>query len=181
MFSIFWKSLFSSLMIFFIFSNIAFAFNMIGLVNATPVPLMTGDEWSNYYFGVSSFIDSFKTWFGNNSALSGFSAAISKIGGFIGKTMNMLPTRMIGSISSTGGIIALVVNIIMWTNSVLPFIFGAFYVIMLALYYLFLAFQIIAYIVYWFGGGFMTPLPSTDWFEYTGQWDWTPTLRAMMV
>lgn len=186
MYSIFWKSLFSGLMMFFLFSNLAFAFDMVGYVNMTPIALADGDYWHNYYFGVSSFIDAFKLWFGDNSAISGFASFIGKFGKWIAKTVDMytsfIPKSAIGT---TGNILRVIVNLIIWTNSIIPMTIGLAYCIIFLLYLLFIVFQIASFIIYWFGGGFMTPLPSTDWYQYTGDWPWidntTSTLRAILV
>lgn len=186
MFSIFWKSLFSSLLIFFLFSNIAFTFDMVHLVNPAALVLSGGDSYSNYYFGVSSFIDAFKTWFGNNSALSGFSQVMVGFGKTFSQSINIFERALNvrQSMSATGGIIRYIIAIFLWLNSALPLFFGISYIVMFIIYILFLVFQIGAFVIYWFGGGFMTPLPDTSWWDtghFPTETSLINSLRAYMV
>lgn len=180
MYSLFWRSIFSSLMVIFLFSNIAFAFNLIHLVNPTSV-IPEGSLFSDYYFGVSSFVDSFKYYFGNNTALSGFTATIRDLGNIVGKAYNLYVKALNPQIFKKNPayeIISAIIAIVMFMNSLVGMFLMFVYVLYYIIYLLFFGFTIVSYIFYWFGGGFATPLPSTDWYNSYQQYgyDWSNIL-----
>ena len=170
MFSTFWKSLFCTFLFGILFVNIAFTFDVVTMVNPTAV---SGD-YTNSYFGVSSLVDSFKSFYGNGSGLQGFTDFMNRFGKMITNMYNTVvsPLQFIGNINkknSAWEIISAIFALIAFANMVVPMILIIAYGLCYLVYLIAFAFTIVAFVIYWFGGGFSTPLPSTDWWEYPVQ------------
>lgn len=167
MYSLFWKSLFSSIWLLVLVANIAFTFNLVNIINPSSLDI----DYSGYYLGMSSFIDSFKAYFGNNPFINGFYSLIMQLGNLISKfytfysnLLNSLP-RLFGWKPEIYEIITGIIALVMFASNAIPLllmlIMGALYIVYLCMF----AFQIILFIVAFLGGSFATPLPSTDWWD----------------
>ncbi len=167
MFSIFWKSLFVSMLFFFMWINIAFAFNVLTIMNPTSVNL--GDA-SEYYFGVSSFIEQFKTYFSDNSVLQGFQDWLRRFGVHIQSYYDQYVKGFNAFFGATGAgfeVLSMLFALFMFTFNITPMVMMILMGVMYIIYLLFFAFEIALFIIAFFGGAFATPLPSTDWWVYT--------------
>ena len=98
MFSIWWKTIFTSFMMIFLAVNIAFAFDVVNLVNPTSLSA----DYENYYFGVSSFVDTFKTYFGDGGGLRGFTSFLLDYGRMLSKAYDtyVFSFKTIGALTS---------------------------------------------------------------------------------
>lgn len=167
MYSLFWKTLFSSISMLILVANIAFTFNLVNVINPSSLDL----DYSQYYLGMSSFIDSFKAYFGNNPFLNGyydflmkFGNTISKIYDFYYTLTNTLP-KLLGWKPQVYEVLSALVALVLFASNAIPLllmlIMGLLYLIYIAMF----AFQILMFIVAFLGGSFATPLPSTEWFD----------------
>lgn len=166
MYSQFWRVMFMTFMFGIMFSNIAFAFNVVQLVNPTAID----GDYVNSYFGMSSLIDSFKTFFGNNSGIKSFSDFLVNFGKRITQRYNMyreFSNRLFPSANNSAwDIISAIFALIAFTNSIIDMLILLIYIILYAVFLIAFVFSLISFVFYWFGGGFLTPLPSTDWWDY---------------
>lgn len=167
MYSLFWKSLFTSISMLLLVTNIAFAFNLVNVVNPSSLDL----DYSQYYFGVSSFVDSFESFFGNNPFLNGyydflmrFGNAISKIYTFYYNLTNSLP-KLLGWKPQIVEIISGVIALVLFASNAIPLLLMLIMGLLYIVYVIMFAFQVLMFIISFFGGAFATPLPSTDWFD----------------
>lgn len=174
MLSVFWKTLFTSMLFMLMWINIAFAFNVLNIMNPTNVL----PDPTNYYFGVSSFIEQFKAYFSDNSMLLGFQDFLNRFGRMIGYYYQTYVRGFQGMIAGQNPIweiITLLFALVLFTNQVVPMLcmilMGVFYIIYLICF----AFEIVLFVIAFFGGAFATPLPSTDWWEYT------PTITNLAI
>lgn len=179
MYGTWWRTLWVSIYMVILVVNIAFTFNVVNLVNPSSLDL----DYSSYYFGFSSFIDSFDWWFGHNDFLNGFYDLLLKIGNAISKIFNFYKNLADTVIKLTGwrpkvteiiaGVIALVTFALNAIPLLLMLILGCLYFLYLAMFGL----QIILFVISFFGGTFATPLPNV-YPELNTPID---SLRAIMV
>ena len=85
-------------------------------------------------------------------------------------TKIMEPFKVIGiafRINSSWEILSMIWAIIGFCNNIITMIILFVYGLLLLIYFIAFAFQIVLFVVAMFGGAFKTPLPSTDWWGYT--------------
>lgn len=176
MYKTFWKALFIPLCCFVLFTNIVFTFDLVQMINPSALQLLDeGDAYSNYYFGMSSFIDAWTSWFGDKYS-SGASTFLWRFNDFLLDTgewvSSMFTKNGILSAMKTargadyrGELIAAVIMMCMLFVSGAPVLLLVLYGCLWILYLLMFAFYVVLFIFAFMGGVFRTPLPSTDWWN----------------
>lgn len=134
--------------------NIVFAFNLQNIM-----PSVNGinpvDDLSDKYLGISSIIDSFDNFFGNNLNLYNFKSFLDSFIGFINSInlANLLPSY-IGGFTEILGIINFLANIAYQ-------FFLIIYGLLLFVYVLSYVVNIFIYIIYLASGQYASDLPNT--------------------
>lgn len=196
MLSTFWKSMFITFAVFILMTNIIFTFDLVNMINPSAYDLLSdNDSYSNYYFGMSSFIDAWKDWFGDSNS-SEATTFLSKFNEFLIDTGKWISTKfsnngILNRIKVANGIdykytvLACIMMIVVSIVCVVPVLILVLYGALWILYMLMFICYCVLFIFAFMGGAFRSPLPSTDWYQYNGDWPWVEntaySLMAILV
>lgn len=140
--------------------NMAYAFNAVTVIN--PTSTSTGVPYTESYFGVSSLIDGFKQFASENTFMSGFNSFLQNYANSIQKVYSFFETPLTLAIPETqwGIILRLLTTIVMLFVAGWPVLMMFFYTIVLVIYVLCYAINIVLFVMKLMGGYYYIPLPN---------------------
>lgn len=164
---IFFRSVIMMGLLVFLGVNISFAFDLVNMVNPTSL----NDNYTNYYFGFSSFVEAFKSYFGDGGGLKGFSDVMRNFASAIseGYEKFVVPLKGLSALMNIKGkyddLITMFVVLIVFCIATIPVLVMVCYVILYIVFLIAFAFNVVLFVMATLGGAFKTELPNTYDFD----------------